>query len=79
MVLVDHAAAEVAAMQFAGGMSVRQVAEQWERDADWVEAAIWRALLETVPKRSGGLKAARRLAYTGQTGAGKVYLPAEVK
>lgn len=55
----DAAAAEVAAMQFAGGRSIAQVAEAWERDMSWVEAAIRRALLETIPRCQGGLKAPR--------------------
>ncbi len=46
-------------MQFAGGMSVAQVAAAWDRDAEWVEEAIRRALLEYIPRRDGGLKASR--------------------
>lgn len=52
----DDAAGELAAMQFAGGMSIAQLAEAWEREAAWVEEAIRRALLETIPERNGGLK-----------------------
>ena len=59
MVLDDEAAGEVAAMQFAGGRTIAQVAAQWEREPGWVEAAIRRALLATVPQRDGGLKAPR--------------------
>lgn len=55
----DAAAGEVAAMQFAGGLSIAQVAETWERDAAWVEAAVRRALLEQIPLRDGGLKVSR--------------------
>jgi hypothetical protein len=55
----DTAAGEVAAMQFAGGLPIAQVAEMWEKNAEWVEAAIRRALLESIPRRSGGLKASR--------------------
>lgn len=52
-------AAEVAAMQFAGGMSVEHVALEWDRDVEWVEAAIRRELLKLIPRRDGGLKASR--------------------
>lgn len=55
----DEDRAQVVAMQFAGGMSVAQLAEEWERDAAWVEAAIRRTLLETIPERDGGLKVPR--------------------
>lgn len=55
----DEAAGEVVAMQFAGGMSIARLAEEWERDAAWVEAAIRRALLATIPQRDGGLKVSR--------------------
>lgn len=55
----DRAAREVAAMQFAGGMSVARVAEMWERDGGWVEAAVREALLGFIPQRDGGLKAPR--------------------
>lgn len=57
----DHgdAAAEVAAMQFAGGMAISDVAAEWERDVEWVEAAVRRALLQSIPRRDGGLKASR--------------------
>lgn len=57
--LENDGALEVAAMQFAGGMSIAQVAEHWEREAQWVEAAIRAALLERIPRRDGGLKASR--------------------
>jgi hypothetical protein len=56
---VDDIAREVAAMQFAGGMSIARVAEQWEQGPEWVEESIRRALLQTIPKRSGGLKPSR--------------------
>ncbi len=52
----DQAAADVAAMQFAGGMTIAAVAEQWERDPVWVEGAVRRALLASIPRRDGGLK-----------------------
>jgi hypothetical protein len=55
----DDEAAEVAAMQFAGGMSIARLAEEWERDPAWVEAAIRHALLNSIPKRDGGLKPSR--------------------
>lgn len=55
----DEAAAEVAAMQFAGGMAVAEVAERWERDTAWVEAAVRQALLKHIPQRDGGLKMSR--------------------
>jgi hypothetical protein len=55
----DEAAAEVAAMQFAGGISIARVAELWERDVEWVEGAIRRALLESIPRRDGGTKLSR--------------------
>jgi hypothetical protein len=55
----EQAAREVVAMQFAGGMSIARLAEDWERDRAWVEEAIRLALLETIPKRNGGLKAPR--------------------
>lgn len=50
---------EVVAMQFAGGRSVARLAEDWERDVAWVEAAVRRALLEQIPQRVGGLKPSR--------------------
>lgn len=56
---MDDSAREVAAMQFAGGMAIAQIAEHWERDASWVEEAIRQALLKSIPKRDGGLKAPR--------------------
>ena len=55
----DEAAGEVAAMQFAGGMSIEHVASLWEKDAEWVEAAVRRELLKLIPRRDGGLKASR--------------------
>jgi hypothetical protein len=55
----DQAAREVAAMQFAGGMSIARLAEEWERDAAWVEESIRLALLESIPKRDGGLKVSK--------------------
>ena len=58
----ETAAAQVIAMQFAGGRLIAQLAEEWERDAAWVEEAIRRALRETIPKRNGGMKVSRREA-----------------
>ena len=55
----DQAVREVAAMQFAGGMSIAQVAVLWERDADWVEVAVRQALLASIPVRDGGTKVSR--------------------
>lgn len=57
---LDEAAREVVAMQFAGGRSIAGLAEEWERDADWIEEAIRQALLESIPKRAGGLKVPRK-------------------
>lgn len=59
MAAADDMVREVAAAQFAGGMSIAQVAAQWDRDAAWVEEAVRRALLMTIPRRDGGLKATR--------------------
>lgn len=53
------AAAEVAAMQFAGGMSVADVAAMWERSEAWVEAAVRDALLARISVREGGTKPTR--------------------
>ena len=47
-------------MQFAGGRSIAQLADEWQRDAAWVEAAVRRALRASIPERDGGLKATRR-------------------
>lgn len=57
--LNDADCAQVVAMQFAGGMSIARLAEEWERDAAWVEEAIRRALLEAIPQRDGGLMVPR--------------------
>jgi hypothetical protein len=46
-------------MQFAGGKSIAEVAAEWETEPGWVEAAVRRALLESIPRWSGGLKATR--------------------
>ena len=62
----DNATGEVAAMQFAGGLSIERVAALWERDTDWVEAAIRRALLESIPRRDGGTKLSRSEARQAQ-------------
>lgn len=61
-------------MQFAGGMSIARIAEQWERDAEWVEAAIRQALRVYIPRRDGGLKAPRaevRALNAGETVAAR--------
>lgn len=47
------------AMQFAGGMSIARLAQDWERSLEWVEQAIREALLATIPQRDGGLKVPR--------------------
>jgi urease accessory protein UreF len=57
--VADDVAREVAAMQFAGGRSIVQVAAEWERDPQWVEEAVREALLERIPQRSGGLMVSR--------------------
>ena len=64
----EEAAREVAAMQFAGGMSIARVAGEWERDAEWVEQAIRRALLERIPHRDGGLKLSRTERHAALSG-----------
>lgn len=46
-------------MQFAGGKSVAQLMEEWERNTEWVEGAIRAALLGSIPTRDGGLKPSR--------------------
>lgn len=60
--LDEDGAMDVAAMQFAGGLSAAKVAELWDRDVQWVEDAIRRAMLQAIPKRSGGLKEPRAQA-----------------
>lgn len=64
-------------MQFAGGMSIARVAEAWERDAAWVEAAIRRALLESIPRRDGGLKAPRVETRAANAAAQEAAQPAQ--
>ncbi len=54
-----EAACEVAAAQFAGGMEIAVIAEEWDRDENWVVSAIRRALLKFIPAREGGLKRSR--------------------
>ncbi len=56
---MEDPAREVVAMQFAGGMSIARLAEEWERDAMWVEESVRLALLESIPKRDGGMKISR--------------------
>ena len=46
-------------MQFAGGKSIAQLAEEWEQSPEWVEESIRLALLESIPRRDGGLKPSR--------------------
>lgn len=58
-VMDDQAAKEVVAMQFAGGLSIARLAEDWERDQAWVEDAIRQALLREIPVKDGGLKPPR--------------------
>jgi hypothetical protein len=58
----DDSAREVAAMQFAGGRLIAEIAAEWERDVAWVEEAIRHALLEMIPRCEGGLKIAREEA-----------------
>lgn len=58
----ETGAAQVVAMQFAGGRSITRLADEWERDAAWIEEAIRRTLRETIPKRNGGMKISRRAA-----------------
>jgi len=60
--LDDDAAAEVAAMQFAAGMSVALIAQEWDQSVAWVESAIRVALLKYIPRRDGGLKLTRTKA-----------------
>ena len=55
----DALSGEVAAMQFAAGRSVADLAEEWEQSTAWVEAAVRRALLAQIPQRDGGLKPSR--------------------
>ena len=57
----DELDGEIAAMQFAGGRSLAQLAVDWDRDIGWVEVAVRRALLATIPQREGGLKPAREV------------------
>lgn len=59
---------EVAAMQFAAGRSVTELAADWERDIAWVEGAVRRMLLLQIPQRVGGLKPARSQAREERDG-----------
>lgn len=61
-------AAEVAAMQFAGGMPVERVAALWDRDEAWVLKSVRMALLGSIPKRDGGLKITRTEARAARRG-----------
>jgi hypothetical protein len=56
---MEHATNEVIAAQFAAGRSIARLAEEWERDPNWIEGVIRVALLRTIPERDGGLKPAR--------------------
>ncbi|HVW78525.1 MAG TPA: helix-turn-helix domain-containing protein [Alloacidobacterium sp.] len=53
------ASREVVAAQFAGGLTIARLAEDWEKSVAWIEDAIRHALLLYIPRRSGGLKASR--------------------
>ena len=55
----DDSVGEVAAKMFAGGMTIAQVAQLWEREPAWVEEAIRCAWLASIPRRDGGLKVPR--------------------
>ncbi len=55
----DDAAREVVAMQFAAGAAIADLAEEWEHDAGWVEEAIRRMLLQSIPRSDGGMKPPR--------------------
>lgn len=55
----ERAAGEVIAMQFAAGMSIARLAEEWEREPGFIEGVIRVALLKTIPERDGGLKPPR--------------------
>lgn len=57
--LKDEDCAQVVGMQFAGGMSIARLTEEWGRDPAWIESAIRQALLAAIPERDGGLKAPR--------------------
>lgn len=46
-------------MQFVGGMSIEQVAAEWECSEEWVEVAVRHELLKLIPRCDGGLKASR--------------------
>ena len=59
---------EVVAMQFAGGQSIAQLAEAWEREPGWVEESVRRALLATIPQRDGGMKRPREEARAERSG-----------
>ncbi len=64
----DEPLCELAAMQFAGGMTIEQLARLWERDGDWVEKAIRRTLLAQIPRWAGGMKAARSVTRADRSG-----------
>lgn len=73
----DDAAGEVAAMQFAGGMTIAEVAAQWDREPRWVEQAIRNALLASIPRRDGGLKAPRVEQRAGRSDEAQAALAAQ--
>lgn len=66
----EEVAAEVAAMQFAGGMSIARVAALWEKEAEWVEASIRQALRAAIPRRDGGTKMSRTEARAARSDEG---------
>jgi hypothetical protein len=55
-------------MQFAGGRSIAQLAEEWQRDGAWVEESVRRALLASIPRRDGGLKPSRAEVRADRSG-----------
>lgn len=65
----------MAAMQFAGGMSIQRVASLWEKDVDWVVEAIRQALLGSIPRRDGGTKMSRTEARAACSGEADVDMP----
>jgi hypothetical protein len=79
MCIEDAGAREVVAMQFAGGRSIAQLAEEWERSAEWVEESIRRSLLEMIPKRDGGMKVSRSEARALRSGELQAVREAQAK
>ena len=64
----EDSAREVVAMQFAGGRSIAQLAEEWDRDTGWVEESVRLAMLASIPKRDGGMKPPRSEVRTDRSG-----------